>query len=168
MLSNPADRANLHPVTGAWSSSKITWRNQPSIGASISHTSVGGAGWYDFYLTNLAKEWYSGKTANLWSGAAAGQESNDRKSWRSSDYATDPSLKPELTIVYEIDPHGVESFWTTAVSNVNTYNGNFFLQETDAGVEGRGIPATVTGPTTAWAIGKGSSVRNGPQPWNSA
>src|SRR5690606_38516893 len=50
---------------------------------------------------------------------------------------------------------GVESFWTTAVSNVNTYNGNLFLQETDVGIEGRGIPATVDRAYNSRATGSG-------------
>ncbi|PMB05501.1 hypothetical protein CEN49_17975, partial [Fischerella thermalis CCMEE 5273] len=39
---------------------------------------------------------------------------------------------------------GQEEFWTTAATNVNTYNGNFFLPETDVNISGRGIPAEVT------------------------
>jgi hypothetical protein len=97
---------------------------------------------YSFFITNLVKEWYSGKD-NYGLMLKNTDESINRKMFRSSDYATDPLKKPKLTVVYTIDPIGVESFWTTAGSNVNTYNGNFYTQDTDFTIDGRGLPITV-------------------------
>nr|WP_245891221.1 DNRLRE domain-containing protein [Desmospora activa] len=140
------ERENLHPVTEYWSSSTVTWRNQPAVGAAISNQTVGGPGWVDFYLTDLARQWYSGEAPNYGVSLRHATESNNRKSYWSSDY-TDNSLRPKLTITYNIDPLGKEEFWTTVDSNVNTYNGNFFLCDCsttyDVSIQGRGIPASV-------------------------
>ncbi|QKI81650.1 DNRLRE domain-containing protein [Kroppenstedtia eburnea] len=137
------ERINVHPVTESWINSTVTWNTQPAVGAAVSHQDVTGPGWTHWYLTDLTKDWYSGKTMNRGISLRMATEMNDRKSWHSMNYTTDTSLRPKLTVMYEIDPLGVESFWTTAVSNVNTYNGNFFLPETDVSIPGRGIPASV-------------------------
>ncbi len=142
-----ARQVNVYPVTSAWDSKTITWNKQPTVGAMLSNTSVAGPGAYDFDLTSLARNWYSGTTKNYGVMLRLNTETEDRKSYRSSDYATDPSLKPKLTIEYTIEPIGKESFWTSTVTNVNTYNGNFFLcgcsESTDIHIPGRGIPASV-------------------------
>ncbi|SEN50187.1 DNRLRE domain-containing protein, partial [Lihuaxuella thermophila] len=137
-------QVNLYPVTSNWSSSSVTWNNQPSIGSLLSSTTVGGAGEYSWDLTSLARGWYSGTTKNYGVSLRHQTETNDRKSFRSSDYATDPTQKPKLVITYTISPLGEEPFWTSAATNVNTYNGNFYLPESDLNIPGRGIPASVS------------------------
>jgi hypothetical protein len=94
-------------------------------------------------MTNLVKEWYSGKKANHGIMLKNANETVNRKMFRSSDYSADLLKKPKLTVVYTIEPIGVESFWTSAGSNVNTYNGNFYTQDTDFTIDGRGLPLTV-------------------------
>ncbi|PTM59264.1 DNRLRE domain-containing protein [Desmospora activa] len=145
--STKAERENLHPITETWTETGATWNRQPQVGAAISNQTVTDADWYDFFLTALARDWYSGKTANHGVSIRHATETNDRKSYFSSEYAADPTRKPKLTITYTIDPLGKEEFWTTAASNVNTYNGNFFLcdcsETRDINIPGRGIPAAV-------------------------
>ncbi|PTM59286.1 DNRLRE domain-containing protein [Desmospora activa] len=141
--SSVSQRENLHPIITDWSETGATWNNQPQVRDAIANQTVTDAGWYDFFLTALVRDWYSGKTANYGVSIRHATETNDRKSYFSSEYAADPTRKPKLTITYTIDPLGKEEFWTTAASNVNTYNGNFFLEETDVSIAGRGIPATV-------------------------
>lgn len=134
---------SVYPISKAWSSNTVTWNNQPTIGSQVSNLNVTTDGDYTFYITNIAKDWYSGKKANYGMMLKNTDETINRKMFRSSDYATDPLKKPKLSVVYTIEPIGVESFWTSAESNVNTYNGNFFTQETDFTISGRGMPLTV-------------------------
>ncbi|TPF19473.1 DNRLRE domain-containing protein [Priestia megaterium] len=134
---------SVYPITKSWNSNSVNWSNQPTTDAVISNQNVSTDGDYTFYTTNLVKDWYSGKKANYGIMLKNTDETADRKMFRSSDYSTDTSKKPKLTVAYTIDPIGVESYWTTAESNVNTYNGNFFNQETDINIEGRGLPLTV-------------------------
>jgi RHS repeat-associated protein len=134
---------SLYPITKSWNSNNVNWSNQPTTDAVVSNQNVSTDGDYTFYTTNLVKDWYSGKKTNYGVMLKNTDETSDRKMFRSSDYSTDTSKKPKLTVAYTIDPIGVESYWTTTESNVNTYNGNFFNQETDINIEGRGLPLTV-------------------------
>ncbi|WP_376766359.1 DNRLRE domain-containing protein [Thermoactinomyces mirandus] len=52
-------------------------------------------GEYSWDLTSLAQDWYSGTTKNYGVSLRHQIETNDRKSFRSSDYATDPTKKPK-------------------------------------------------------------------------
>jgi RHS repeat-associated protein len=139
----PNQQVNLYPITSSWSSSTVTWNNQPSTGSQLASTIVGGVGEYNWDITSLAKGWYNGTTKDYGISLRHQTESNDRKSFRSSDYAVDPTIKPKLVITYTINPLGQEPFWTTAMSNVNTYNGNFYLPESDLQLSGRGIPISL-------------------------
>lgn len=138
-------KLHTYPVKENWSSTTVTWNNQPSTGNSIANNSITGAGWYDLYMTQLVRDWYSGTTPNHGVMLRLENEANDRKSYYSSDYTTNTSLRPKLTIVYEIEPIGDESFWTTASDLVNTFNGNLFLSETDVELKGRGEVSLTVG-----------------------
>lgn len=135
---------SVYPITKSWNSNSVNWNNQPTTDAVISNQNISTDGDYTFYTTNLAKDWYSGKKANYGIMLKNTDETADRKMFRSSDYSTDTSKKPKLTVAYTIDPIGVESYWTTDEANVNTYNGNFFKQETDVNIEGRGLSLMVS------------------------
>ncbi|OYD06916.1 DNRLRE domain-containing protein [Paludifilum halophilum] len=153
------ETVNLHSITEDWDSMEATWNNQPEVGEVLDDTDVSGPDAYTFDLTDQAREWYRGETANYGVELRLENEENDRKSYRSSDYATDPEEKPKLTIEYEIEPIGKESFWTTAAgSNVNTFNGNFFLCEcSDPDVEmaGRGELAKILRAYNSRSDGEG-------------
>jgi RHS repeat-associated protein len=136
-------QVNLYPVTSSWSSPTVTWNTQPSVGSQLASTIVSGAGEYNWDITSLAKGWYNGTTKNYGISLRHQTETNDRKSFRSSDYGTDATKKPKLVITYTVNPLGQEPFWTTALSNVNTYNGNFYLPENDVQLSGRGIPLSL-------------------------
>ncbi|WP_336864602.1 DNRLRE domain-containing protein [Peribacillus frigoritolerans] len=133
----------VYPISKPWASDSATWSNQPSIETQVSNLNVTKDNEYTFFMTNLVKEWYSGKKANHGIMMKNANETVNRKMFRSSDYSADPLKKPKLTVVYTIEPIGVESFWTSVGSNVNTYNGNFYTQETDFTIDGRGLPLTV-------------------------
>lgn len=138
-----SETVDVYPITSTWTSGGVTWNNQPTLGSKQSSTSVAGAGDYDFVITSVARGWYGGSLQNHGIALKMATETNDRKSYRSSDYATDPTKKPKLTITYMVEPNGQEQFWTTAGSDVNTYNGNFFLPETDVSISGRGPEETI-------------------------
>jgi RHS repeat-associated protein len=134
----------LYPINKAWDSETVTWNNQPTVESQISSLNVTTDNEYTFYLTNLVKDWYSGTKPNYGFMLKNTTETVNRKMFRSSNYATDPLKKPKLTVVYTIEPIGIESFWTSAGSNVNTYNGNYASQETDFLIEGRGKAVSVS------------------------
>ncbi|TCP63555.1 DNRLRE domain-containing protein [Baia soyae] len=98
---------NLHPVTSSWTSKGITWNEQPSVGQKIKQSTVGGAGEYSWDLTELAKDWYSSKTPNNGISLQYEDETQDRKSFRSSDYMDDVTQRPKLLVTYTIDPQTV-------------------------------------------------------------
>ncbi|MEK5520917.1 DNRLRE domain-containing protein [Heyndrickxia sp. FSL W8-0423] len=133
----------VYPISKAWNTKTVNWNNQPTIESQVSSLKVTKDGDYTFYITNLVKDWYSGKKANYGFMLKHTDETVNRKMFWSSDYSSDPLKKPKFTVVYTIEPIGVESFWTSASSNVNTYNGNFYTQETDFTINGRGLPITV-------------------------
>jgi RHS repeat-associated protein len=138
-----SQQVNLNAVTSDWTSSTVTWNTQPTVGTQLSSVSVGGPGEYNWDLTSLAQGWYNGTTKNYGVSLWNQTETNPQKTFYSSDYKTDTTKRPRLEITYTINPLGQEKFWTTAYSYVNTYNGNFFLPETDVEIKGRGIPAKI-------------------------
>jgi YD repeat-containing protein len=133
----------VSPINKAWDTKTVTWNNQPTVEPQISSLNVTNDGDYTFFITNLVKDWYSGIKSNYGFMLKNTDENVNRKMFWSSDYSADPLKKPKLIVNYTIEPIGVESFWTSAESNVNTYNGNFFNQETDFTIDGRGLPLTV-------------------------
>ncbi|WP_045520320.1 DNRLRE domain-containing protein [Neobacillus niacini] len=133
----------VFPISKSWDTTTVMWNNQPTIDAQVSSLNVTTDGDYTFFITNLVKDWYIGKKANYGFMLKNTDENINRKMFWSSDYSADPLKKPKLTVNYTIEPIGVESFWTSAESNVNTYNGNFFNQEIDFTIDGRGLPLTV-------------------------
>ncbi|MBH8609076.1 DNRLRE domain-containing protein [Thermoactinomyces sp. CICC 10521] len=137
------EQVDLYSVASDWTSTGIKWTQVPATGTLITSTNVSDVGFYDFDITSLVKQWYGGTTSNYGVMLRLNKESDNRKSFRSSDYATYPSQKPMLTVTYTIDPIGVESFWTSAVTNVNTYNGNFYLEDSDVSIDGRGTGLSI-------------------------
>lgn len=133
----------VYPISKSWDTTTVTWNDQPTIEPQVSSLNVTTDADYTYFITNLVKDWYSGKKANYGFMLKNTDENVNRKMFWSSDYSADPLKKPKLSVNYTIEPIGVESFWTSAESNVNTYNGNFFNQETDFTIDGRGLPLTV-------------------------
>lgn len=140
---NHSASVGLFPVSKIWDSSTVTWNNQPTIEPQASNLNVTTDGEYTFFITNLVKDWYSGTKANNGFMMKHIDENINRKMFHSSDHSTDPLKKPKLTVVYTIEPIGVESYWTTGATSVNTYNGNYYSVETDIEYKGRGIPLAV-------------------------
>lgn len=132
-------QVNLYPITSSWHYASVTWNNQPTIGAQLSSTVVGEPGEYNWDLTSIAQQWYDGSAKNYGVELRHQVETNNRKSFRSANYS-DVSLQPKLVITYTVNPLGKEEFWTTVNADVNTYNGNYFTEQMDIEMDGRGIP----------------------------
>lgn len=92
---------DIRPVNSSWSASTLTWNNKPSIGSSVSNAVIDKPSWYDFYITNLVKSWYSG-TPNYGVAVQFRDETQATKIFYSNDHLTYTELKPKLTITYSV------------------------------------------------------------------
>lgn len=162
-----ADSANISPklpmkvdvfrAMNSWTSSGVTWTNQPSLGAVAESTStVTGDGKFAWNVTGLVYEWYHKGLANNGFVLKASDENPsgmDAVSFFSSDLGwvgsqppSEPDLRwPLLAITYNdpIDPLGQQPFWSYA-GNVNIANGNLTLGAVDTAIPGVGLTATIT------------------------
>lgn len=117
---SPVDAAGKHGATGdnafdyfgqegtdvAWSERGMA-EGTDYASTAQSHADVAGEGWVSWDLTALVRSWVRGDTANygLVLRDATGYEDGN-PDWRvfvSSEAATDSSLRPKLTIVYNPD-----------------------------------------------------------------
>lgn len=131
-------------VNSDWASSSLTWNSQPSIGSTPeSSVTQSNIGWYNFNLYQLVQDWYTGNVNNFGVSLRLSDEATERRLFYSSDYSTNTSLRPKITINYVVNPLGTEDFWTYA-GNVHTANGNLMLSFSDVYVPGRGIQTTIT------------------------
>lgn len=97
-----APNVKVHPVQSGWSSSAVTWNNQPSYSSNPSSniaTHVGN-NWYSMNVTTMVKNWLAGYTNNGFVLKATTEPSNyaNYTNFYSSD-APSPN-KPELIISY--------------------------------------------------------------------
>ena len=134
-----------YQVTSDWTSGSVTWNTpQPTVAASPEDSLTQNlVGWYNFNVSNVVLGWYTRGMNNYGVELKLLDESIQRRVFYSSDYATDPTLRPKLIINYDVNPLGEESFWTYN-SNVHIANGNLMLSSTDLNVPGRGFPTTIT------------------------
>ena len=90
-----AGTANLYKVTSAWTESSYTFpNNDVSVAATSSFNS---SAWGNLSITSLAQGWYNGSISNY--GVALKKADTDYYLY-SSDYTTDPSLRPKLAVTY--------------------------------------------------------------------
>ena len=107
--------AEVHAVTATWDELQVTWNNRltatawtsqggdfdPHIVDQISVTST--LGWRTWNVTQLVDLWYRGRLANrglILAGPTTGP--NFDKTFWTSDYAVDPSLRPKLEVRYRV------------------------------------------------------------------
>jgi uncharacterized repeat protein (TIGR01451 family) len=129
-FSKPSTTESLrvHRVLRDWTETGATWRSTDGVnswtaqGGDYDGTVIASASlttavnvWKQWTITSLVQGWVSGAYPNqgmiLESPAASGN--NDRQFY-SSDYLTDPTLRPKLTIVYAASDLGAS---TKAVSS---------------------------------------------------
>ncbi|MDQ0418887.1 D-alanyl-D-alanine carboxypeptidase [Croceifilum oryzae] len=154
---------NLHPVTSSWTSKGITWNEQPSVGQKLNQSIVGGAGEYSWDLTELGKDWYSNKTPNNGISLQYEDETQDRKSFRSSDYMDNVTQRPKLLVTYTIDPQ--------TVSEPNVEAESYIIMDAKTGqqVYGKSVnqprpPASMTKMMTEFVIL--DRIKNGKLSWD--
>jgi RHS repeat-associated protein len=145
----PADSTviNLHQVTSAWDAATVDWNTQPTYRATpeSSYTSNTSGDW-QFNITGLVQRWLSldqdlyGAAANNGIMLKAAVDTTPGRIFYSGDVS---GSQPRLLINYEIDPIGIEDYWQYD-NNVNVFNGNYVISETDVALPGRGVPINVT------------------------
>jgi YD repeat-containing protein len=143
-VSDAANTIELRRVTTGWIDSTISWNNQPSFSAtaesSVNSTTIG---YWNFDLTRLSIDWYSGAAPNYGFVLKAQNETSSRRAFRTSEYAADAVYRPKLTVNYVVEPVGSESFWAE-VGGVNVKNGNLVISDTDTAIPGRGVPVVLS------------------------
>lgn len=74
--------------------------------------------WVDFAITSLTQSWLNGTIANngVFVKKTTGSGSTDYKSFYSSDYTTDPTLRPKLVVEYVPAP-GTITLWVNGTFN---------------------------------------------------
>ncbi|TLZ69484.1 MAG: DNRLRE domain-containing protein, partial [Methanobacteriota archaeon] len=111
---NPSS-AELHPVTPTWDEAQVTWNDRLT---GTPWTTAGGdydarvtdvqslnavLGWKTWNVTQIVDLWYRSRVPNngmIILGSAGG--TNLDKTFWSSDYAVDPTLRPKLDIRYRV------------------------------------------------------------------
>lgn len=96
-----ATNVRLHPITQAWSESTVKWTNKPATASSPVDQQIVASQfqWYAWDLTNLYRDWKTGDTANHGVALISDNNSNgESHAFWSSDYTTDPALRPKLEV----------------------------------------------------------------------
>ncbi|HVI42558.1 MAG TPA: DNRLRE domain-containing protein, partial [Anaerovoracaceae bacterium] len=142
-----ADAANtsidLYRITTGWIET-ATWNTQPTINATAESTVTSNTtnAYWQWYITQLTKDWYSGAVPNY--GFMLRQQNEAATPYRAFNSVEAVTNTPRLTINFTIDPIGLEDFWGYTKDSVNPANGNLVLQQTDLSVPSRGIPVEIT------------------------
>ena len=85
-------------VASNWTSSTMTWNNQPSIGETRGTQNVKGVGWYWWNITKNMRQWIWGEYPNYGIAFVSNEENIARyKRFNSSDNA---SNKIKISIIY--------------------------------------------------------------------
>jgi regulation of enolase protein 1 (concanavalin A-like superfamily)/chromosome segregation ATPase len=107
--------AEVHAVSAAWDEAQVTWNNRltgtawGSVGGDFDPhvidqlTLTATLGWKAWNVTQLVDLWYRGRLANqglILTGPTTGP-SFDKTFW-TSDYTVDPSLRPKLEVRYRM------------------------------------------------------------------
>ncbi|MFD0228145.1 DNRLRE domain-containing protein [Streptomyces hirsutus] len=123
-------------ITSSWSSSDITWSNQPSTTATdaVTNKEAKGynascpAGTMNFDIDTIVQAWADGSPN--YGLRIAGANETDSLTWRrfhSANYVSgDGSTEPHLTVTYNSYP-AVPSSLAISPSQVNAYNGKRYV-----------------------------------------
>jgi RHS repeat-associated protein len=133
---------NLYRITSDWTPT-VTWNTQPSVRstAESSVTSNASNAYWQWDVTQLTKDWYTGYQPNF--GLMLVQR-NEANPYRSFNTVNSGSNTPRITINYKVEGIGLENYWSLSKDGVNPSNGNLVLQKNDLSIPGHGIPVSVT------------------------
>lgn len=145
----------VHKVNEAWSSSAISWDNQPSFSDIIAdYTVCQNAGRYQWDITELVYSWYEdanyGMMFKVPSDIENGTTANLMQFY-SSDYDDASETMPILSITYR-NNDGLEDYWdytSTSVGRagtgyINNFTGNLTWVHTDLGFDGNRMPVSIS------------------------
>lgn len=94
-----------HRIGTAWEEDRTTWNDQPPVtGAALSSADITAVGRWVFPVGAAVVEWQAGGVNNGF--RLAFPPGGDARSFRaySSDYTTDPDLRPRLVVTYGVKP----------------------------------------------------------------
>lgn len=159
----PSGNLYAFDLTGksSWSTSSITWNNQPLStavnGPQTDGTTIldytayrSGSGiYYYFNITNAVKNWYENGTNNG-IALASSDENVASHSTMYSSRAVSTSNMPALTINY-INHIGLEDYWPyksfdfgrSGAAYVNAFNGSLTYTHSDLNMTGNRLPISI-------------------------
>lgn len=148
-------RIKLYRVTSPWSASSVTWNSQPSLASNFesSYAQNNAYAWWNFDITQLVKDWYSG-TPNHGIALKAHDPSIGRRNFYSK-YVQTTHFKPYVLIYYNTNPApkalGIKNWWqyaktdlATSSSAVNIATGNHVVSFLDVENDGRGLDMSIS------------------------
>ena len=147
----------------AWTSSTITWNNQPMNKTDLSsytvldyqkftnNTQTGYAEAYVFDITKAAKNWYENGVNNGIMLASANESVTARSRFCSSEFTDDSDYFPSVWVSY-VNNTGIEDYWTyktvdlgrSGAVYVSDYNGSLTYVHNDVATAGNRMPASVS------------------------
>lgn len=136
----------VHRIMNDWSHLNVTWGTQPSTGGidatyKATNTTVPSA--WNFNVTNLVQDWYSGTVSNHGIMLKYADELLAYRGVTSSYDSSKPTQRPSLTVNYKVDGLGYMPTWTFE-GPVNMGNRNLFLTYMDVNFPGRNVPLMFT------------------------
>lgn len=156
---------NLYDLANqsTWSSSSITWNNQPvskeengansltvvdycDYGSNVGHA-------YNWDVTKVVKKWYSGEVNN---GVLVAPSNESIGALRVRFLSSNSTLVssvgiPQLTVAYR-DTRGLEDYWSyssysagdAGTAYINDYTGHLVFVRNDASTYGQRMPVTIS------------------------
>jgi len=119
----------VHPVLAGypWFEGTVTWGNQPAHGSSLGATVITGTGaWFSWTITSTVQGWLDGGANYGLKLIGAGEDVTTltQKQFYSSDYSTNPALRPKLVLTFvpvatPTSPTGTEASPGTVTDDVS-------------------------------------------------
>ena len=153
--SDATHSVEVHKVNSTWSSTTMTWANQPTHNPiAEDYMLVAGAGYYTWNITDIVRGWYSGQnTGMVFRVDSTAEAQLGTKSWKqfySSDYGS-AAYMPNMWIYFR-NNNGLEEYWDyTATSAgragtgyISHYTGNLVWEHNDMGFGGNRMPVSIS------------------------
>ena len=161
--SGQAPSAKAYRVTSSWTSSAVTWNNQPSWSStpSSSTPTVVYTNWYRFYMPDLVQSWLNGTYTNY---GVVIKETNESSGNSTAYYSSDAgSSVPEFHIYYQGQGYyGTRGYQPVSSSSVNCMG---YALEVNAFVSGISLgigPYSLEGYSTSMIL---ATVKSGAETW---
>ncbi len=134
---------DIYKIINNWDQELVNWGNKPNTEAVpiiAGFTSTPNTVW-NMDITKAASDWYNGISPNYGLMLQASNEMTPKISFYSANETA--NTIPKLTINYKMNGLGAEPFYAFR-GNVNVFNGNLLLSDTDVTLPGRGIPIVIS------------------------